>query len=155
MYTPDKIDLKILAVLQENANLKIKELAAEVGLSVTPVFDRLKRLEKEGFIKKYTVILDADKLNIGFVVFCTVKMKMVNEEINKEFVNAIDAIPEITECYNISGEYDYLLKVHASSMETYRNIYLHTLGKLNNVASIQSIFVMDESKHEYGLPVKY
>lgn len=155
MYTPDKIDMKILAVLQENANLKIKELSAAVGLSVTPVFERLKRLEKEGFIKKYTVILDADKLNIGFVVFCTVKMLLVNEEVNSEFVKAISAIPEITECYNISGEYDYLLKVHAANMEAYRNIYLHTLGKLKNVASIQSIFVMDESKHEYGLPVKY
>ncbi len=155
MYAPDKIDMKILAVLQENANLKIKELSAAVGLSVTPVFERLKRLEKEGFIKKYTVILDADKLNIGFVVFCTVKMLLVNEEVNSEFVKAISAIPEITECYNISGEYDYLLKVHAANMEAYRNIYLHTLGKLKNVASIQSIFVMDESKHEYGLPVKY
>ena len=155
MYTPDKIDMKILAVLQENANLKIKELSAAVGLSVTPVFERLKRLEKEGFIKKYTVILDADKLNIGFVVFCIVKMLLVNEEVNSEFVKAISAIPEITECYNISGEYDYLLKVHAANMEAYRNIYLHTLGKLKNVASIQSIFVMDESKHEYGLPVKY
>ncbi len=155
MYTPDKIDMKILAVLQENANLKIKELSAAVGLSVTPVFERLKRLEKDGFIKKYTVILDADKLNIGFVVFCTVKMLLVNEEVNSEFVKAISAIPEITECYNISGEYDYLLKVHAANMEAYRNIYLHTLGKLKNVASIQSIFVMDESKHEYGLPVKY
>ena len=155
MYAPDKIDMKILAVLQENANLKIKELSAAVGLSVTPVFERLKRLEKEGFIKKYTVILDADKLNIGFVVFCIVKMLLVNEEVNSEFVKAISAIPEITECYNISGEYDYLLKVHAANMEAYRNIYLHTLGKLKNVASIQSIFVMDESKHEYGLPVKY
>jgi len=155
MYAPDKIDMKILAVLQENANLKIKELSAAVGLSVTPVFERLKRLEKDGFIKKYTVILDADKLNIGFVVFCTVKMLLVNEEVNNEFVKAISAIPEITECYNISGEYDYLLKVHAANMEAYRNIYLHTLGKLKNVASIQSIFVMDESKHEYGLPVKY
>jgi Lrp/AsnC family leucine-responsive transcriptional regulator len=155
MYTPDKIDMKILAVLQENANLKIKELSAAVGLSVTPVFERLKRLEKDGFIKKYTVILDADKLNIGFVVFCIVKMLLVNEEVNSEFVKAISAIPEITECYNISGEYDYLLKVHAANMEAYRNIYLHTLGKLKNVASIQSIFVMDESKHEYGLPVKY
>ena len=155
MYTPDKIDMKILAVLQENANLKIKELSAAVGLSVTPVFERLKRLEKDGFIKKYTVILDADKLNIGFVVFCIVKMLLVNEEVNSEFVKAISAIPEITECYNISGEYDYLLKVHAANMEAYRNIYLHTLGKLKKVASIQSIFVMDESKHEYGLPVKY
>lgn len=155
MYAPDKIDMKILAVLQENANLKIKELSAAVGLSVTPVFERLKRLEKDGFIKKYTVILDADKLNIGFVVFCIVKMLLVNEEVNSEFVKAISAIPEITECYNISGEYDYLLKVHAANMEAYRNIYLHTLGKLKNVASIQSIFVMDESKHEYGLPVKY
>lgn len=155
MYAPDKIDMKILAVLQENANLKIKELSAAVGLSVTPVFERLKRLEKEGFITKYTVILDADKLNIGFVVFCTVKMLLVNEEVNNEFVKAISAIPEITECYNISGDYDYLLKVHAANMEAYRNIYLHTLGKLKNVASIQSIFVMDESKHEYGLPVKF
>ncbi len=153
MYKPDKTDMRILAALQDNANLKIKELAAVVGLSVTPVFERLKRMEREGLIKKYTVILDADKLNIGFVVFCTVKMQVVNEEINAEFVNAVKTIPEVTECYNISGQSDYLLKIHASNMETYRNIYLHTLGKLKNVASIQSYFVLDEGKHEYGLPV--
>lgn len=154
MYSPDKTDLKILSALQDKANLTIKELASVVGLSVTPVFERLKRLEREQFIKKYTVILDADKLHNGFVVYCTVKMLQINEEINDEFTLGIKAIPEVTECYNISGEFDYLLKVHAKDMESYRNIYLHTLGKLRNVASVQSIFVMDESKHEYGLPIK-
>ena len=106
----DKVDLQILRTLQENARLTLKELAAQVSLSSTPVFERLKRLENEGYIKKYIAILDAEKLNQGFVVFCNVKLSRINQEIATEFTRIIQDIPEVTECYNISGSFDYLLK---------------------------------------------
>ena len=115
----DKVDLQILRTLQGNARLTLKELAAQVSLSSTPVFERLKRLENEGYIKKYIAILDAEKLNQGFVVFCNVKLSRINQEIATEFTRIIQDIPEVTECYNISGSFDYLLKIHAPNMKYY------------------------------------
>lgn len=89
MDTLDKTDLQILRILQENARLTTKELAAQVSLSSTPVFERLKRLENKGYIKKYIAVLDADKLNQGFVVFCSVKLRRLNRDIATEFTEII------------------------------------------------------------------
>lgn len=100
MDTLDKTDLQILRTLQENARLTTKELAARVSLSSTPVFERLKRLESGGYIKKYIAVLDAEKLNQGFVVFCSVKLRRLNRDIAAEFTRMIQGIPEVTECYN-------------------------------------------------------
>ena len=147
----DKVDLQILRTLQENARLTTKELAAQVSLSSTPVFERLKRLEREGYIKKYIAVLDADKLNQGFVVFCNVKLRRMNKDIAMEFTRIIQNIPEVTECYNISGSYDYLLKIHASDMKHYQEFILNVLGRIDHLGSLESVFVMDELKHEYGI----
>ena len=98
----DKTDLQILRTLQENARLTVKELASNVSLSSTPVFERLKRLENQGYIKKYIAVLDAEKLNQGFIVFCNVKLKRVNREIANSFTDVIQQIPEVTECYKIT-----------------------------------------------------
>lgn len=115
----DKVDLMILRTLQENARLTTKELAARVNLSSTPVFERLKRLEAGGYIKKYIAVLDAEKLNQGFIVFCRVKLRRLNRDIAADFSRIVQEIPEVTECYNISGSYDYLLKIHAPNMKYY------------------------------------
>ncbi len=147
----DKVDLQILHTMQENARLTTKELAARVSLSSTPVFERLKRLESNGYIKKYIAVLDADKLHQGFIVFCNVKMNKMNSDIANNFTCAIKEVPQVTECYNISGSYDYLLKVHAKDMKDYREFILNVLGKIDNLGSVESVFVMDEIKHDYGL----
>ncbi|MDR2915701.1 MAG: Lrp/AsnC family transcriptional regulator, partial [Tannerella sp.] len=128
METLDKTDLQILRTLQNNSKLTTKELAAQVNLSTTPVFERLKRLESGGYIKKYVAILDAEKLNFGFVVFCSVKLRRLNRDIAAEFTRIIQDIPEVTECYNISGEYDYLLKIHAPDMQSSQEFILNVLG---------------------------
>lgn len=153
METLDKTDLQILRTLQENARLTIKELAARVSLSSTPVFERLKRLEASGYIKKYIAVLDAEKLNRGFVVFCHVKMDRLNREIAQEFSRIVRDIPEVTECYNISGSFDYLLKIHAPDMKYYQKFVLNVLGTIEHLASLESVFVMDEVKHAYGIRV--
>ena len=132
----DKVDLQILRTLQGNARLTLKELAAQVSLSSTPVFERLKRLENEGYIKKYIAILDAEKLNQGFVVFCNVKLSRINQEIATEFTRIIQDIPEVTECYNISGSFDYLLKIHAPNMKYYQEFILNVLGSIESLGSI-------------------
>lgn len=149
----DKVDLQILRTLQENARLTTKELAAQVSLSSTPVFERLKRLEREGYIKKYIAVLDADKLNQGFVVFCNVKLRRMNKDIAMEFTRIIQNIPEVTECYNISGSYDYLLKIHAPNMKFYQEFIINVLGTIDSLGSLESMFVMDEVKHDYGLHI--
>lgn len=149
----DKVDLQILRTLQENARLTTKELAAQVSLSSTPVFERLKRLEREGYIKKYIAVLDADKLYQGFVVFCNVKLRRMNKDIAMEFTRIIQNIPEVTECYNISGSYDYLLKIHAPNMKYYQEFIINVLGTIDSLGSLESMFVMDEVKHDYGLHI--
>lgn len=153
MENLDRIDLQILRTLQENARLTTKELAARVNLSSTPVFERLKRLETQGYIKKYIAVLDAEKLDQGFVVFCKVKLRRLNKLIAGDFARVIQDIPEVTECYNISGDYDYLLKIHAPDMKYYQQFLLNVLGTIDSLGSLESTFVMDEVKHVYGIHI--
>ena len=156
MDSLDKTDLQILRILQDNSRLTTKELAARVSLSSTPVFERLKRLESNGYIKKYIAVLDAEKLNQGFVVFCSVRLTRLNKDIASEFtriLHIIQDIPEVTECYNISGDYDYLLKIHAPNMKHYQEFILNVLGTIDSLGSLRSTFVMDEVKHEYGIHI--
>lgn len=149
----DNTDLKILKLLQENGRLTNKELASRVHLSVTPVYERLRRLESEGYIKKYVALLDADKLNRGFIVFCNVKLARLNRDLANEFTDRIMNIPEVTECYNISGSYDYMLKIHAPDMRYYQEFILNVLGSMTNLNSIESVFVMSLIKHTFAIPV--
>lgn len=151
MYQPDETDLRILRALQQNCRLTTKELASQVNLSSTPVYDRVRKLEKEGFIKKYVAILDYAKLNRGFGVFCNLKLTQINPKIASEFMRFIADIPEVAECYNISGEYDYLLKIQAPDMKYYQSFLINTLGQFDHIAGIHSVFVMDEIKQTYGI----
>ena len=147
----DAVDLDILRCLQENARLTTKELAAKVNLTTTPVFERLKRLEREGFIKKYIAVLDAEKLNMGFVVFCSVKLKQMSKDVAQAFISVIKDIPQVVECYNISGEYDYMLKIHSPNMKYYNEFIINVLGTIDSIGSILSSFVMAEIKNTRAL----
>ena len=149
----DSTDLQILRALQENARLTTKELAARVNLSTTPVFERMKRLEKEGFIKKYVAVLDAEKLGRGFTVFCSVKLKQMTQSVARDFISIIRDIPQVAECYNISGEYDYLLKIQAPDMKYYNEFIINVLGNIDAIGSTLSSFVMNEIKNTHGLYV--
>ena len=149
----DEIDMQILKTLQKNAKLTTKELADVVHLTPTPVFERLKRLEKQDYIKKYVAVLNPEKLNQSLLMFCKVKLKQINREIAEAFVRRIMRIPEVTECYNTSGAYDYLLKVRARDMKQYQEFVLTKLGEIESVGSIESTFVMSEVKQNYGLNI--
>lgn len=151
--TIDDVDIKILRQLQVNARLSIKEIAANVNLSTTPVYERIKRLQRDGIISQYIAVLNAEKLNRGFVVFCSVKMNRLSRDIAQSFAQTISTIPEVTECYNISGQYDYLLKIHAPNMKYYQEFVLNVLGIIEHLGSLESTFVMDEIKHEYGVSI--
>lgn len=147
----DKTDLLILSTLQDNAKLTTKELAETIHLSATPTFERLKRLERQGYITRYVAVLDADKLDRGLLVFCHVKLRHMNRDIAADFVSRIREIPEVTECYNTSGNYDYLLKVRARDMRQYQEFVLNKLGTIASLGSLESTFVMGEVKQTYGI----
>ena len=149
----DEIDLQILKTLQKNAKLTTKELAEAVHLTPTPVFERQKRLERQGYIRKYVAVLAPEKLGLGLQVYCKVKLKQINREIAEAFARRIMRIPEVTECYNTSGAYDYLLKVRARDMKQYQEFILTKLGEIDSVASIESTFVMSEVKQNAGIPL--
>ena len=149
----DQTDVMLLRVLQENARLTVKELASRVNLSPTPVFERVKRLEQRGYILKYIAVLDADKLNQGFMVFCSVKLRRLNHDIAADFVKVMQSIPEVTECYNISGAFDYLLKIHAPDMKYYQEFILNVVGRVDSLGSLESTFVMDVVKQNYGIHI--
>ena len=150
----DKTDLQLLKILQENGRISIKELAQRVHLSPTPVFDRVRRLEASGVIERYTTVRNAAKLGQGFLVFCSVKLRRMGKDIAHDFVERIKDIPEVAECYNISGEFDYLLKIYAPDMQYYNEFCINVLGTIESLGSIQSSFVMNPVKTSVGLPLR-
>lgn len=150
----DKTDLQLLKILQENGRISIKELAQRVHLSPTPVFDRVRRLESSGVIERYTAVLNAAKLGQGFIVFCSVKLRRMGKDIAHDFVERVKDIPEVAECYNISGEFDYLLKIYAPDMQYYNEFCINVLGTIESLGSIQSSFVMNPVKTSVGLPLR-
>ncbi len=153
MENLDVTDLEILNHLQENSNLTTKELAALVNLSSTPVYERVKKLEKEGYIKKYMALLDPDKLNRELIVFCNITLKQHTKEIGNQFVQDIVALKEVTECYNISGDYDFKLKVMVKDMKHYQEFVINSLGAVENIGSAHSTFVIGTIKHGYNVPI--
>lgn len=148
-YKLDEKDVDILRALQQNARLTNKELAAKVHLSTTPTYERVKRLERLGVIKQYATILDASKLNKGFAVFCSIKLRRLNSEMATAFTDMVKELPEVTECYNISGSFDYLLRIHASDMKHYQQFLLNVIGRHDNISRLESTFVMEEIKQVF------
>ena len=153
MQELDETDLHLLKILAEDSSLTTKELAARVNLSPSPVFERVKRLENNGYIRKYIAILDAQKLNYGLLVFCNIKLKQHDKSIGHQFVNDIKKIDEVVECYNISGDYDFLLKVYTRDMVHYQDFVFNKLGSVKNIGSTQSTFVMCENKNTYNVNI--
>ncbi|MCM1028035.1 MAG: Lrp/AsnC family transcriptional regulator [Alloprevotella sp.] len=149
----DPTDIALLRILQAEGRLTTKELASRVARSPTPVYERVRRLEQEGYIRGYSAILDPDKLCRGLTVFCNVKLRELSGPRAEEFVSRIREIDEVTECYNISGSYDYMLKVMAPDMSYYRDFILNVLGALDNILSIESTFAMATLKSGPAIPL--
>ncbi|GAB3716821.1 Lrp/AsnC family transcriptional regulator [Spirosoma flavus] len=147
----DEIDRQLLELLAENSKLTIKELADRVNLTHTPVFERVKRLELSGYIKKYIALVDAEKLGYGLIIFCNIKLKQHDKHIGHEFVTDIVGLKEVVECYNISGDFDFLLKVYARDMKHYQDFVFNKLGSVTSIGSTHSTFVMSENKNSYNV----
>lgn len=149
----DATDIKILGVLQKDSKLTTKEIAKLVNLSPTPVFERQKRLEREGYIKRYTAELDPEKLGCSLIVFCSIKLKQHTKENGFQFMEAINQIDTITNCYNISGDYDFMLKIYVRDMKHYQDFVLNTLGEIDAIGSLHSTFVIGEVKNTNSIPI--
>lgn len=151
MENLDNTDLQILKQLQQNSNISIKDLAAKLFLTATPVYERIKRLEREGFITKYVALLNKEKLNRSMIVFCNVRLKEHAKNVGANFVKDIVALPEIIECYNIAGDYDFMLKILVADMASYQDFVMNKLSTIENIGNTQSVFVMGEIKHSTEL----
>lgn len=152
-YELDQTDLLILRELQNDGHLTIKELSQKVHLSVSPVYERVRRLERLGFIKGYVAVLDAEKLDCGFVAFCYLKMRQHTHENATQIMECVQDIPEIVEAYNISGDFDFLLKIYVQNMKQYQEFVMRILGDIPAIGSLNSSFVLGEVKNSHRLPL--
>ncbi len=143
----DEIDKKILRLIQENAQITIKEISQAINLSITPIHDRIKKLENEGVIEKYVTILNKKKIGKTLMVFCQVTLIKQTHDTSEEFNQAIMQLPEVLECHFVSGTSDYLLKIVVPDMESYHEFHQKKLSMIPTVSLIHSFFVMSEVKN--------
>lgn len=150
----DNLDKQLLRSLQKDAKQTTKELALQLGLSNTAVYERVRKLEREKVIMQYTAILDRKKLDKAFVVFCHIRLTQHTKENVIEFEKEVKRLPEVQECYHVSGDYDYILKVYVADMEDYRNFMLTKLTNLKHIGNTHSIFMIGEVKNSSVIEVR-
>lgn len=149
--TLDKVDRKILQFLQGNGRMSMTELAERVGMSVSPVTERVRRLEREGVITGYSARLNPQALGLGLLVFVEIKLRSKSGNIFDDFRREVAKVPQILECYLVSGEYDYLLKLRLPDMAAYRDMLGNILLQLPAAAESRSYVVMEEAKESTAL----
>jgi Lrp/AsnC family leucine-responsive transcriptional regulator len=146
MISFDLVDKKLLQLLQSNAKKTTKELSLLLNLSVTAVYERIKKLERQGVIKSYVALIDPQKIQRNFVVFCHVKLTQHLRAYVTSFEKEVVKIDEVLECYHVSGDYDYILKVAVADMEAYRIFMVTKLTTLDHIGSTHSTFVIEGVK---------
>ena len=147
----DEIDKKLLNILQQNAKLTTKEIAFRLKMSNTAIHERIKRLEREEVISKYVALLDTEKINKNFLVFCHVKLIQHNKEHITKFEKEILKLDEVLECIHVSGDYDYILKIYVSNMKEYRSFLINKLTTIKVIASTQSTFMINQVKNNTSI----
>ncbi len=149
----DDTDKKILQKLQKNSKITNKELSNGLSLSVTAVFERIKRLERNGVISGYVALVKPDKVEKAFMVLTQIKLVQHTKSNVVKFEAEVVKLPEVLECYHVSGEYDYILKVLVKDMEAYREFMLTKLTNLEHIGSTQSTFIISSVKSTTALPL--
>ncbi|MGJ8732021.1 MAG: Lrp/AsnC family transcriptional regulator [Cellulophaga sp.] len=147
MASFDETDVKLLALLQSDCKKTTKEYALHLNLSVTAVYERIKRLERTGAITKYVALLDKKVVKRSFVVLCHIKLIQHSKEFLLQFEKEVQKLKEVVECYHVSGDYDYILKVYVEDMDAFRDFMVTKLTVLNHIGSTRSSFVINEVKH--------
>jgi len=147
----DQKDLAILKLLQYNARITVKEISDKVNLSTTPVYERIKWMEETGVIKQYATLVDPEKLNKRLMVIAYVSLKQHNKTAGSRFVKTINDMNEVLECYSISGEFDFMLKIVVEDMNAYYDFHVNRLSEMENIGNVQSVFVMGVVKETHVL----
>lgn len=153
LHTLNRTDRRLLRLLQKDARSSYAELARQVGLSTTPCKERIKRLEREGVIRGYQAILDPDFLDAGLVVFVQIRLNRTSQDIFEEFKQSAFELPEVQECYLVSGNFDYLIKARVADMNAYRAFLGETLLTLPGVQESTSYVVMEQVKETLALHI--
>jgi len=149
----DLTDQKLLELLQQDCKQTNKELSNKLNLSVTAIYERIKKLEKTGVISKYVALVRKEKINKGFVAFCHVKLVQHSQEYVVKFEKEVTNLTEVLECYHISGDYDYLLKVLVQDIEAFREFMVRKLTTINHIGSTHSMFMINEVKHTTAISI--
>jgi Lrp/AsnC family leucine-responsive transcriptional regulator len=147
----DNKDLAILHLLQQNARMTVKEISGKMHLSTTPVHERIKRMEATGVIKQYATLVDHTKVKKGLMVICYVSLKQHSKNAGAKFIKTINELNEVIECYSISGEFDFMLKIVCRDMNTYYDFHVNKLSQMENMGHVQSVFVMGVIKQTHEL----
>mgnify|MGYP000046705687 FL=1 len=142
----DKIDTKILSLLQQNSNRTTKSIAEELGMTTTPVFERIKKLEKQGYIKKYVAVLNNKKIGLKQTVFIGITLQGHTRSYLEKFVKQINNFPEVIECHRVSGNFDYLLKLVVEDIEAYETFIISKLTLLPYLGNVQSLITLSTGK---------
>lgn len=143
----DAIDRKLLSLLQSDCKKTTKEYAQQLGLSTTAVYERIKRLEKTGIVTDYVAMINRKMVNKAFLIYCHVRLIQHTRDNVLQFEREILRLEEVAECYHISGDYDYILKIHVGDMDAYREFMVTKLTAIKNIGSTQSSFAIREVKH--------
>lgn len=151
--TFDDIDKKLLTLLQHDSKPTNKELSNKLNLSVTAVYERIKKLEREGVISKYVALVKKQKVDKTFVAFCHIKLVQHTQDYVVKFEKEVTNLAEVLECYHISGDYDYLLKVIVKDMEAFREFMVKKLTSISHIGSTHSMFVINEVKHTTAINI--
>lgn len=147
----DEIDKKLINILQTDSKITTKKIADTLHLSVTAIYERIKKLEKKGVIQNYVAIIDREKINRNFMVFCQVKLIQHHHSFIEKFEKEVLQFNEVIECYNISGDYDYLLKIIVENMKSYRKFINFKLTTLEHISSTRSTFIIDEVRNNTAI----
>lgn len=149
----DATDWRILRLLQEDAKYTNKEIAARLGMTTTPVYERIKRLEEDGYVRRYVALLDREHLGLHMLAFCNISLKEHSQSYLKKFESEVLSLEEVVACYHLAGIYDYLLKVIIRDMAAYQDFIVNKLAALDNIGKVQSSFVMTPVKETTALPI--
>lgn len=149
----DPVDLHILELLQQDALMTTKEIAGKLNLTTTPVHERIKRLRRDGIIEKYTIVLNKKKINRNLVVFCNISLKEHAQEYLAKFEADVQNLNEVVECYCISGDSDFLLKIIVSDIDEYKGFIMNKLAGIGNIGNARSHIVVSETKQAGILPI--
>ena len=143
----DIIDKKLINLLQQDSKQTTKQLSLQLNLSVTAIYERVKKLENQKVIEKYVAIVNKNKIEKSFLVFCHIKLMQHSKEYLNTFEYEVLKLEEVSECFHVSGDYDYILKIYVKDMDAYRNFVVTKLTAIKHIGSTHSTFAIEQVKN--------